>query len=65
MEWRNEGGRGSNESSLARSAWENRKERTVPMAKGTIDPVVAPGLPAPGKDIAGGGLILFLDGASC
>jgi organic hydroperoxide reductase OsmC/OhrA len=45
MEWREEGGRDSNESSQVRSAWENKKERTVP--KGTTDPVVPPGLPAP------------------
>jgi hypothetical protein len=43
--------------SLARSAWENKKERTVP--KGTIDPVVPSGLPAPVKGIAGNALILF------
>jgi hypothetical protein len=49
MEWRDEGGRDSNESSQIRSAWENKKERTVPKAKGTIDPVVPPGLPAPGR----------------
>jgi hypothetical protein len=47
MEWRDEGGRDSNESSQVRSAWENKKERTVP--KGTIDPIVPPGLPAPGR----------------
>jgi hypothetical protein len=41
MEWRDEGGRDFDESSLARSAWKNKKERTVP--KGTIDPVVPPG----------------------
>jgi hypothetical protein len=47
MERRDEGGRDSNESSQVRSAWENKKARTVP--KGTIDPVVAPRLPAPGR----------------
>jgi hypothetical protein len=41
MEWRDEGGRDSNESSLARSAWKNKEERTIP--NGTIDPVVPPG----------------------
>jgi hypothetical protein len=55
--------RDPNESSQVRSAWENKKERTVP--KGTIDPVVPPGLPAPGRGIAGNALILFLDGAGC
>jgi hypothetical protein len=51
----------SNERSQVRSAWENKKERTVP--KGTIDPVVPPRLPAPGRDgIAANALILFLDG---
>jgi hypothetical protein len=46
MEWRDEGGRDSNERSQVRSVWENKKERTVP--NGTIDPVFPPGLPQGG-----------------
>jgi hypothetical protein len=33
MEWRDEGGKDSNESSQVRSAWENKKERTVPTGR--------------------------------
>jgi hypothetical protein len=64
MEWRDEGGRDSNESQV-RSAWENKTEWTVPKAKGTIDPVVPPWFACPREGIAGNALILFLDRAGC
>jgi hypothetical protein len=63
MEWREEGGRDSNESSQVRSAWENKKERTVP--KGTTDPVVPPGLPAPERVLRAMLSSGFLGGAGC
>jgi hypothetical protein len=65
MEWRDEGGRDSNESSQVRSAWENKKERTVPKAKGTIDPVVPPGLAASVRVLRAMLSSCFLDGAGC